>query len=917
MSDISNLSKAYQPTEVEHKWNRIWSRIHESKVPLDKSKETYSIVMPPPNVTGVLTMGHVLNNTLQDILIRRAKQQGKQVLWIPGTDHAGIATQTRVEKTLAQENLTRHDLGREAFVQKTIEWKDTHGGIIYKQLERLGISCDWDRSVYTLDADYSKSVLTSFVELYNRGYIYRGQRMIHWCPQSQTALSDEEIIITEVQGFLYRIRYELKQIPNTFIEVCTTRPETLMGDVAIAVNPTDPRFHKLIGQQCLHPISQILLPIIADDAVLIDFGTGALKITPAHDATDFEIGKRHQLPIVDTFNSNGTLNENAGSQYIGMDRFKARQKIVEQLEQSGNLVSKVAYVHNVGYSERSQVPVEPRLSYQWFLKYPKVEEAKQAVALGYIQFFPERWTKTYLHWLNNIQDWCISRQLWWGHRIPVWYRTGVDRSDSANWHVSLEAPLDSNNWEQDEDVLDTWFSSWLWPFATMGWPDPQTMQDLNFDQYYPTSDLVTGPDIIFFWVTRMIIAGLEFVGKPVKHLDAEAIKLRIPFKNVYFTGIIRDKLGRKMSKSLGNSPDPIDLIDLYGADGLRLGIIAIAPQGQDILFDEERIANGRNFCNKLWNACRFRLMSGSSYDKTQIESIANQIASSQLKDEDYMILMNLIEVTRSTEQYLNQYGFSTAVQAIYNFFWTDFCDWYLEICKTRLAETQEHSSGLAIQDLVLRQILLLLHPFIPFITEELWEAMGYIHTDQNLDTSSKSIQTVCPMSVDELSKLLHNACGPLDSNRAQQANNFRETISQIRRLKAQYQATTHKDLKFFHVSNTANQEYIQHIKDVFNKLAGAISIEAISELAEYPTVNTPLGNFYFIPRQTVDSTKEKGRLTKELEKLEGFIQTTQQRLQDSAFIESAPINVIEGAKQQLEKNRLKCTEIKALLDKLV
>ena len=582
------ISKAYNPSEVEDKWYGKWVESGCFKARKAARGEAFSIVIPPPNVTGVLTMGHVLNNTIQDILIRRARQLGKNAVWIPGTDHAGVATQTKVEAYLRKEKRTSaKELGREKFVEIAKQWRDKHGGIIIGQLKKLGASCDWDRLVHTLDDDYSKAVLTAFVKLFKEGYIYRGKRMVNWCPANLTALSDEEVVMVHCKSKLYKMKYELAGQPGTYLQISTTRPETIMGDSAVAVNPKDERYAHLVGKRAIRPFPRAEIPIIGDEYVDMSFGTGVLKVTPAHDPADFEIGRRHNLEVIEVMNPDGTMNALAGKDFEGLDRFEAREKAVKKLDELGLLVAVEDYENNVGYSERGNVPIEPRLSDQWFMRYPKVKEAKAAVESGAIRFWPQRWEKTYTHWLDNIRDWCISRQIWWGHRIPVWYRKGVenpDINDPEQVHVSVEGPSDPENWTRDEDSLDTWASSWIWPFATMGWPDEDKMRELEMDKFYPTSDLVTGPDIIFFWVARMIMAGLEFLPGPMSS--------RIPFKNVYFTGIIRDMKGRKMSKSLGNSPDPLDIIARYGADGLRFGVMNCAPQGQDILFSEERVELG-------------------------------------------------------------------------------------------------------------------------------------------------------------------------------------------------------------------------------------------------------------------------------------------------------------------------------------
>ncbi len=692
---MSEISKAYEPQSVEDKWYQFWLDGKFFVADAQSAKPAYSIVIPPPNVTGVLTMGHVLNNTIQDILCRKARMEGKEVLWLPGTDHAGIATQNAVEKALKKAGEIKHrdDLGREAMVVKIWDWKEKYGGIIIQQLKKLGASCDWSRERFTMDPEYSRCVQRVFVDLYKKGLIYRGKRMVNWCPASLTALSDEEVVMKEQKGFLYYFKVDVVDatpsshspsggggVAATFLTIATTRPETIPGDTAVAVNPKDPRYAHLIGKHVVRPLpvelprEQKLIPIIGDEHVDFEFGTGVLKVTPAHDKADFEIGARHKLAAVEVIEADGKMSDAAGADLRGLDRFKARKVAVEKLTELGALEKEEPYTNNVGYSERADVPIEPRLSEQWFLKYPSVEKARDCVEqtersaehrLGTppaektgrdgarrsdkMQFHPQRWAKVYDHWMGGIQDWCISRQLWWGHRIPVWraplhevrkklpkslndalereksdfYTTNVpDSKATIMWDFSgpslpkgehiLSALTDSEEggkfldglgFTQDPDVLDTWFSSWLWPFATMGWPTPTD----TLKKFYPTTDLVTGPDIIFFWVARMIMAGYEYMGDPKFGLpDAK------PFQNVYFSGIVRDKQGRKMSKSLGNSPDPLDLIAKFGADALRFGVMRTAPLGQDILFDEQNVELGRNFCNKLWNACRFRQMVGQS-----------------------------------------------------------------------------------------------------------------------------------------------------------------------------------------------------------------------------------------------------------------------------------------------------------------
>jgi len=732
MSTAANeIPKAYEPKNVEEKWYAEWLAKSCFTANAASAKPPYSIVIPPPNVTGVLTMGHVLNNTLQDTLARRKRMQGYEVLWLPGTDHAGIATQTVVEKTLRKQGVIKHreDLGREKFLEKVWEWKEKHGGIIIQQLKKLGCSCDWSRERFTMDEAYSRCVLQVFVDLYKKGLIYRGKRMVNWCPVSRTALSDEEVIMKEVDGHLWHIKYPIVEessggagVPacGEFLVVATTRPETMLGDEAVAVNPEDPRYKQLVGKKLLLPLKNKQIPVIADAVVDPKFGTGCVKVTPAHDVADYEMALRHNLPFTVVIGPDGKMTEEAGEPFEGLDRMEAREAVVKELEEDGLLLKTEPYHHNVGYSERADVPIEPYLSEQWFLKYPQVPRSTDAVEQGNeIKFYPERWTKTYAHWMRNLRDWCISRQLWWGHRIPVWYRknssAGVSPVSSVasqqngrdaratNIYVGLTPPPDPENWEQDPDVLDTWFSSWLWPFATMGWPEKTD----TLKKFYPTTDLVTGPDIIFFWVARMIVAGYEFMDEK-------------PFGNVYFTGIIRDAIGRKMSKSLGNSPDPLDLIAKYGADGLRFGLMHIAPQGQDILFDEKRCEVGRNFMNKLWNAARFIQMQRSSAGVSPVSSgtIQNgRDARATYNAHDLKILFEMNDAITKVSNALDAYKFNEAAKELYDFVWGDFCDWYIEASKV--------VPNIPVLDEVFSVILRLLHPFAPFITEELWRGMGY------------------------------------------------------------------------------------------------------------------------------------------------------------------------------------------------
>lgn len=899
---MSDIAKAYEPAEVESRWYRTWTEAECFAGVPDATRESYSIAIPPPNVTGVLTLGHVLNNTIQDILVRRARQEGKAALWLPGTDHAGIATQSRVERELRKEGLTRHDLGREAFLERAVAWRDKHGGIIIEQLKRLGASCDWDRLVHTLDPDYSRAVLAAFVKLYDQGLIYRGKRMVNWCPASLTALSDEEVIMKPQRGLLYKMRYEVVEEPGRFVEISTTRPETIMGDTAVAVHPEDDRYRDLHGKHVWRPFPREAIPVVADAHVDREFGTGVLKVTPAHDAADFDIGRRHQLPVIDVFNPDGTLNALAGEPFVGMDRFDARKAAASRLRELGLLVAEEPYENNVGFSERADVPVEPRLSEQWFLRYPCVEEAKQVVREGQIRFWPERWTKTYLHWLDNIQDWCISRQVWWGHRIPVWYRKGSDRSKPENWHVSVDGPSDPENWEQDEDSLDTWASSWLWPFATLGWPDEDAMRKRGLDFFYPTHDLVTGPDIIFFWVARMIMAGLAL-------MPGETAAARIPFRNVYFTGIIRDIHGRKMSKSLGNSPDPIDLINQYGADGLRFGVMSCAPQGQDILFSEDRVEQGRNFCNKLWNACRFRQMSGGLDGDRQLDALVKAINPALLDSDDHAILARLAETCGTIARDLETYEFNAATQNLYAFFWTDFCDWYLEVSKSKLQDERLRDHCLAIQDLCLRQVLLLLHPFMPFITEELWHGLGF-------GAPGTFIQNTAPGDKARLLAALSEAGVTLRDGAVNEVALLRDWVTKARALKAQYNLAAKRDVAFFFTADEANRTIIDSHAEKLRRLIGAGSLDFRTDVQDAPAAVTSLGTLYLDLTGSVDTAAEKIRLSKERDKLSAIIAGIDAKLNNAAFTDKAPAKVVEGARAQREENHTRLLEVERLLKAL-
>jgi valyl-tRNA synthetase len=841
----AEISTAYEPGSVEEKWYQTWLKQNSFRADASSSKPGYSIVIPPPNVTGVLTMGHVLNNTIQDILARRARMQGKEVLWLPGMDHAGIATQNKVEQSLRAEGKSKYELGREGFVEEVWKWKEKYGGLIIQQLKRLGCSCDWSRERFTMDPDFSRKVQETFVDLYRKGLIYRGKRMVNWDPLYQTALSDEEVIPVPTQGTLYYIRYEIVEAPGNFLEIATTRPETLMGDTGVAVNPTDPRYKQWIGKHCRRPFPPAEIPIVGDEAIDVEFGTGVLKVTPAHDKADFEIGQRHGLEVVDVLNPDGTLNALAGEDFVGMDRFAARKKAAEKLRELGLLVREEPYQNNVGYSERGNVPIEPRLSEQWFLRYPKLAESLEAVTTGEIKFRPERWVKTFEYWIGNIQDWCISRQLWWGHRIPAWYH----RSESGRIHVGIEPPADPENWEQDPDVLDTWFSSWLWPFETM---DGATRR-----KFYPTQDLVTGPDIIFFWVARMIMAGFEYTGEK-------------PFENVFFTGIIRDLQGRKMSKSLGNSPDPLDLIAKYGADGLRFGLMRIAPTGQDIRFDEKQIEEGRNFANKLWNAFRFRQLQGAT---------TKELAANSLSPYSAHILARLNETVDRVENAYRNYSFPEVAQSLYEFFWSDFCDWYLEAAKTELQRDQALAGCLSVMDHIMAAVLKLLHPFMPHITEELWQRMGF---------GVGSIQFT------RLENLKVEA--PLNTVDIAFAKQVYESTTIARNLRAEYRIPSNKKTRLILKPVDSGRDFT-----VFARLSNAEPFEVNPDfIAEQgvPVAVTPLGQVYMPLEGLVDMAAEKERLAKEVAKLEAELVTVRKKLANESFVSRAPAAVVAEHRQR-------------------
>jgi valyl-tRNA synthetase len=867
---MPELPKTYDPRSVEPKWYARWLENRDFEADPKSSKPPFSIVMPPPNITGVLTLGHVLNNTIQDILARRARMLGFEVLWLPGVDHAGIGTQTAVEKWLRKnEGVTRHDLGREKFLQRVLEWQDKHGGIIIEQLKRLGCSADWSRQRYTLDDAYARAVQNVFVDLYNKGLIYRGRRIINWDPAAQTALSDEEVINKPQKGYLYYVRYEIVDEPGRFIEVATTRPETIMADTGVAVHPRDDRYANLIGKHAWRPLARDQIPIIADDAIDPEFGTGVLKVTPAHDKLDFEIGQRHKLPILDVLTPDGRINCPAEPAVHGLDRFEARKRAAELLQHRHLLAKAEPYENNVGFSDRSDVPIEPRISEQWFLRYPKTKEALAVVREHLIRFFPEHWEKVYAQWLENIQDWCISRQVWWGHRIPAWYRVHIfpgPRRPGEGYAIEgpvvrVESP--GVGWTQEEDTLDTWFSSWLWAYETM---DEETRR-----KFYPTSVLVTGPDIIFFWVARMIIAGLEF-----KPGTSERDQDNVPFRHVYFTGIIRDKLGRKMSKSLGNSPDPLDLIDRYGADGLRFGLMRIAPSGQDIRFDEKQIEEGRNFATKLWNVARLRQMHGSSSPTPKIDP-------DQLSNYAVEVLARLSETIDAIEEAYRGYEFNTVAQQLYNFIWSDYCDWFVEAAKTDIFGTDqaEKRSALAVMDHVLSAVLRLLHPFMPHITEELWSMFGF---------SAGSIQFAPPPQKVRLELI------DVPAKRARVSAIY-SAVQAGRNLRAEAKVPSNQKARFVLRATDGD------LSSELPMLERLLNAEQLTIDRQYhgapgePMAVTPLGEMFLLIGAS-DKEAERERLDKQITELEVQLRATEAKLANQSFLERAPAGVVQEHRQR-------------------
>ena len=896
MTKVNELASKYDPKEVESKWYQYWldNKLFSSK---PDGREPYTIVIPPPNVTGVLHMGHMLNNTIQDILVRRARMEGKNACWVPGTDHASIATEAKVVKKLAEQGIKKHDLTREQFLEHAWDWTHEHGGIILKQLRRLGASCDWDRTAFTMDEKRSESVIKVFVDLYNKGLIYRGLRMVNWDPKALTALSTEEVIYREEQSHLFHLKYyvdglesldhqeELEEAGNIihrdakgyYAVVATTRPETIMGDTAMCINPKDPKNQWLKGRKVIVPLVGRVIPVIEDRYVDIEFGTGCLKVTPAHDTNDYMLGKTHNLETIDIFNPDGTISEQSPL-YVGMDRMVCRKQIAKDLQEAGLMERIEDYTNKVGYSERNpDTAIEPRLSLQWFLKMKHFADiALPPVMNDDIKFYPTKYKTTYKNWLENIQDWCISRQLWWGHRIPAYYYNeagdyvvAVNREEALKLAQQKDPKVTDADRRQDEDALDTWFSSWLWPISLFDGINNPDSEELKY--YYPTADLVTGPDIIFFWVARMIMAGYEYVGK-------------MPFKHVYFTGIVRDKLGRKMSKSLGNSPDPIELIEKFGADGVRMGMMLSAPAGNDILFDEALCEQGRNFNNKIWNA--FRLVKGWQVaDVEQTEASKTAVAWFDAK---------LKEVNVELDDLFSKYRISEALMAVYKLFWDEFSSWYLEMVKPAYVNGQQQPIDRQTYDQTLHYfdvLLKMLHPFMPFITEELWQAL--YERQQGDSIMRESLKLDAP--TDAETKLISDF------------EQVKQIVSGVRMVRSQKNIAPKETLEL----QAVNANNYTSFTSAIQKMANVSTINVVNEkdaTASAFMVGTdefavPLGNM-------IDIDAEIEKQETQLKHLEGFLAGVMKKLSNERFVQNAPEQVVALERKKQSDSEEKIAALK-------
>jgi valyl-tRNA synthetase len=877
---MSSIASKYDPSNTESKWYQYWMehKLFASKI--DPNKEPYTIVIPPPNVTGVLHMGHMLNNTIQDVLIRRARMQGKNACWVPGTDHASIATETKVVQLLKEKGIDKKDLTREEFLKHAWEWKEKYGGIILEQLKKLGASCDWDRTAFTMDEGLSDAVISVFVDLYKKGKIYRGIRMVNWDPKGQTALSDDEVITKEIASKLYYINYQIEGTVDQFLTIATTRPETIMADVAICINPNDPRFTHLKGKKAIVPLINRAIPIIEDEYVDMEFGTGCLKVTPAHDINDYELGIKHKLEVIDILNDNGTLNEKAQI-LVGEDRFIARKKIGKLLEEAGQLEKVEDYKSNVGHSERTDAVIEPKLSLQWFLKMDEITKpAFSSVMEDVIQLHPPKFKNMYRVWMENVRDWCISRQLWWGHQIPAYHlpngefvvaKTKEEALKIAQTEHDSSYTLD--DLKQDEDVLDTWFSSWLWPisvFDTDVFTTGKPNEELKY--YYPTNDLVTAPEILFFWVARMIIAGYEYMGEK-------------PFKNVYLTGIVRDKLGRKMSKSLGNSPDPLELIAQYGADGVRTGMLFSSPAGNDLPYDDKLVEQGRNFANKIWNA--FRLVKGWEVD-SNLDGAANTSSIHWFENRFNQALAEI-------NDHFEKFRISDALMATYKLVWGDFCSWYLEMIKPEYQKPIDQATYNKTIE-IFEDILKILHPFMPFISEEIW------HQIQDRKVEESLILAKWPEAK------------PFDSKITEEANQVFEVVSQVRNLRASKGMSPKEALDL--TINTKRPELYQRFESVLVKLANLSSLNFAAKVENAMSFVVKADECFVPMGDSINVEEEKATLQKELEYTKGFLNSVMKKLSNERFVAGAPAQVVENEKKKQADAEAKIKALEESLAKL-
>ena len=853
------LSKKYIPGSVEKKWRKEWEESGTFVANVETEKPFYIILLPPPNVTGILHLGHVLNMTIQDVFIRIHKMQGFEVLWLPGTDHAGIATQNVVERRLSKEGLTRFDLGREKFVEEVWKWKEEYHNRIVSQMKTLGLGCDWSRETFTLDKDFSRGVEEAFVHLYKKGYIYRDEYIVNYCPRCQTVISNEEVDSKEVKGKLYYIDYPLKVGGN--LQVATTRPETMLGDTAVAVHPDDERYREFIGQEVILPLMNREIPVISDDIVEKEFGTGVVKITPAHDPDDFEMGRNHDLPSINILDERGNINDNGGM-YAGLDRYEAREKVLKDLESKGLLKKVEEHLHSVGHCVRCGTVLEPYISEQWFVKMDDMaKKALRATEEGKIKFYLPRWEKVYNHWLSNIRPWVISRQLWWGHRMPVYYC-----KDCGEIMVSRKKPLEcskcgSRDIFQEEDVLDTWFSSWLWPFVPFGWPD----ETKELEVFFPSTTLVTAWDIIFLWVARMVMSSLEFLGE-------------VPFSKVYFTGMIRDSQRRAFSKSLGNSPDPLDLISNYGADAVRIGILRITPEGKDVVYKEDSIEQGRNFLNKIWNVTRFLMMNCRDDDVGSIEGIP-------LTKMDEWIISRVMGLVKDIEEQVDSFRINEASRSLSSHFWDEFCDWYLEMVKTRIysGDKNKRKNAMSVALWAFERYLKLMHPFIPHITEEIYEMLPY--TDGTIINSKWPVyeEHYRNFELEKEMEFLHNF------------------VANVRNIRGEFNLPLDLQLKVVVNSGNNTLDLIRSQSEWIFRLGGIEEIKEGRKLANSAFFHLGGMDVYVPLEGIIDIDKERDRLRKEINELEGFIKRTEKQLASQEFLDKAPVEVVEKTREKKDR----------------